>query len=224
MSGPAVRRAHPPVQVTVRLPQAPEGLQGSLQAFFSEVDHAAVMRPQQVEADRAGIEAAEQLLQRDEVITGFRHLLALERDHVEVHPVAGERQAGAVRLGKLSLMVREDQVKPTTVNVEFSSEVLHTHGRAFDVPARVAASPRAGPLHDVAILSFLPQGKIAWVALLGAHSHPGARFLVIGCTAGQPAVTMPAVHTEVDAALSFVSDATLTTLLDKLVFVGVMTI
>ncbi len=48
---------------------------------------------------------------------------------------------GAVALGALVLVVREDQVEAAAVDVELLAELAHRHGGALDVPARPAVAP-----------------------------------------------------------------------------------
>src|SRR5947208_12878882 len=85
-----------------------------------------------------------------------------------VQPDPGERAHSSERLAlrALVLMVREDVVDSTSVNVELRAEVLGTHRRTFDVPPREPATPRALP-HQLgpARLRRLPQREIARVLL-----------------------------------------------------------
>jgi hypothetical protein len=61
-----------------------------------------------------------------------------------VHPVARERAfaVGALRLRDLVLVVRKDEVLAAGVDVERRAQVRDGHGRALDVPAGTAFSPR----------------------------------------------------------------------------------
>ena len=53
--------------------------------------------------------------------------------------------AGAAALGDFVLVVREDEVHATGVQVEGIAEVFVAHGRAFQVPAGATLAPRRGP-------------------------------------------------------------------------------
>ena len=70
------------------------------------------------------------------------------------------------RLGDLALVVREDQIQPTTVDVKLIPQILASHRGALAVPAGKADSPGTLPLHDVLRGGFLPEGKVERVALL----------------------------------------------------------
>src|SRR5690606_17954078 len=111
-------------QHPVGVEKALEALGRGGEALLGEIRHAAVMRTQQVEAHRYGVESLEELVERDEVVLRLRHLLAAQRDHVPVRPDPCEGLSRSVRLGDLALMVREDQVEPAAVDVELVTQVL----------------------------------------------------------------------------------------------------
>src|SRR5438105_4089813 len=79
-----------------------------------------------------------------------------------MHPVAGEPVSGRVRLGLLVLVVREDQIYASAMNVERRAEILGGHRRALQVPARAALAPRGGP-EGLTGFCRLPQRKVAGV-------------------------------------------------------------
>ena len=109
----------------------------------------------------------EELLQGDEVIVTLTHLLTGDRDHVVMHPVMhGLMTEGSTTLRNLCLMVREDQIESTSVDIELLTEVLRTHRRALHMPARESFAPRTRPMHDMFGCSFLPQREIITVLLL----------------------------------------------------------
>ena len=63
-----------------------------------------------------------------------------------VHPELGHRFAVArFALGDLVLVMGENQIEPTAVDVERFAEDAPAHGRALDMPARSAGSPGAFP-------------------------------------------------------------------------------
>ena len=91
-------------------------------------------------------------------------------------------------------MVREHQIVAAPVDVERRAKQYVTHGRAFDMPARTTATPRAVPPGQI-IAGRFPQHKIHRVALVGSHFYAGAGDHVIDRTARQFAIALfPAVH------------------------------
>src|SRR5438132_10559403 len=71
--------------------------------------------------------------------------------------------------------MRKLQVESAAVDVECLAEVLHAHGRAFDVPAGPARSPRAVP-RRFAWFRSLPESEVAWIAFLAADLDASSRF------------------------------------------------
>ncbi len=69
------------------------------------------------------------------------------------------------------------------------------------MPARIALAPGTIPAQDVLRLGSFPQGEVLGMALVVAHVHARARFLVVQATVGKLAVLRPAIHVEVDVAL-----------------------
>ena len=82
-----------------------------------------------------------------------------------MHPEADERLAGqAFGLGDLSFVVREDEVAAPAMYGEGFTEVLHTHRRALDVPARPALAPGRRP-RRLAVFLRLPEDEVKRVPL-----------------------------------------------------------
>ena len=101
-----------------------------------------------------------------EVAQRLGHLLAINAKHSGVHPIIGERSVpGAGCLCGLVLMMREYQVRTTTVNVNWSAQVAMNHGAALTVPTWTTFSPRTWPAR-LTRLSGLPECKVKWVAFL----------------------------------------------------------
>src|SRR6478609_2986475 len=71
---------------------------------------------------------------------------------------------GGLALGDLVLVVGEDQVDATGMDVERRAEVGHAHRRAFDVPARPARPDRGLP-GWLAWFGCLPEREVADVVL-----------------------------------------------------------
>src|SRR5690606_32783120 len=107
-------------QTVVRRAEAAHGLGGALQRLPGEIELAAVMGGEEGVADRGGADATlQEILQGEQVPGRLRHLLAVELQELAVKPVADERLAGsALRLSDLVLMVREDEVDASAMDVE----------------------------------------------------------------------------------------------------------
>src|SRR5438132_8215578 len=94
-----------------------------------------------------------------------------------VQPDPCERTHASKRfaLSALILVVREDVVDSTSVNIEARSEVLGAHRCTFNVPSGEAAAPWALP-HQLRAAGFrgLPQREIARILLqrIGLCAHP----------------------------------------------------
>ena len=84
-----------------------------------------------------------ELLQGNEVVVRLTHLLAINRQHIVVHPVFHSGMSHrSLCLGNLTLVMREDQVHATTVDIKLLAQILPAHSRALTVPARETIAPR----------------------------------------------------------------------------------
>ena len=130
------------------------------------------------------------------------HLRAAHLEVRAMEPRPDERLAGRrLALGDLVLVMREDQVDATGVDIERRPEVGHAHRRAFDVPAGAAGPDRRLP-RRLAGLGPLPQGEVPDVVLavfVGLDPLPDPQPL--GVQAGQPAVGGPRRDPEEDRAV-----------------------
>ena len=72
---------------------------------------------------------------------------------------------GARCLRVLVLMMREYQIRATTVNVNWSTQVAMNHCAALTVPTWTTFSPRAWPARLTRLCS-LPECKVKWIAFL----------------------------------------------------------
>ena len=165
--------------------------------------------------------AGEELLECDEVAEAFTHLLSVDGNHVVVHPVMHHLIAlRGYCLRDLALVMREDQVHATAVNVEVVAEILASHGRALAVPAGISLAPGTGPMHDVLRCRLFPQGEIVLMLLLPHSVELSAVVLDVGeITSGEDAIVVFLVvflHVEVDRAIAFVGEAIVHDLFDKL--------
>ncbi len=80
---------------------------------------------------------AAQLGDEDQVSPTLRHLFAVETDHAGMHIVTRESAITRCRFGmcRRELVVREDQIAATALDVEAGADAVECNRRAFDVPA-----------------------------------------------------------------------------------------
>src|SRR5204862_1707211 len=102
------------------------------------------------------------------------HLLAGQRHPAVVQPITGETVASSFGLGPLVLVVREDQVQPTAVDVELRAEVGGGHRRALQVPAGAPSAPWRRP-GRLAGSGALPHGEVPRTAFAGSGGCALAR-------------------------------------------------
>ena len=74
------------------------------------------------------------------------------------------------------------------MDVETFAEMRLAHRRAFDMPARPAAAPRAVPAGHIRSRR-LPQHKIGGIVLVGRHLDARAGDHLVAAAAGEPPVT-----------------------------------
>jgi hypothetical protein len=104
----------------------------------------------------------------------FDILVPFETDHPHVEPVTTEGLARhRLRLGRLALVVGEDEVAPSSVEIDGVTQLAHGQGRAFDVPAGPARTPAGLPGRFVGGRR-LPQHEVERVALVGIVGLPTA--------------------------------------------------
>jgi hypothetical protein len=140
----------------------------------------------------------DELVEGVEVALALGHLLALDHQVGAMEPVRGEalHAGGALGLGDLVLVVREAEVDAAAVQVEGGAEVRERHGRALDVPAGTALTPRGRPeVGAILRLAGLPErevgGGLAFV-LIGVISLAGG-VLGLGLELGEIDVVQFAV-------------------------------
>ena len=220
---------HQGLETAIALEHLAQGLLGAYQGVVAEVDGGAVVGLQDEETDdhrgewlaEQRVVAREEVLQGDEVVVALAHLLAGDGDHVVVHPgVHGGVPLGGDTLCNLALVVREDEVEASAVDVELVAEVLAAHGRALEVPAGEAVGPGGGPAHDVLGCGLLPQGEVQGAALLVLSVEcAGGGEQVVDVAAREDAVAVVGVifaHVEVDGAVGDVGIAGVENPLDVL--------
>ena len=133
----AAARRSPPLETVLRL----------LENGVRPVPRPTVALGEQRQADGGRIVTFfEKLMDEDEVAERLRHLLAAEAHHPHVHPMADEHRSGrSLRLGRLALVVREDEIGAAAVQVDGRAELAHGKRRALDVPTRAARAPERLP-------------------------------------------------------------------------------
>ena len=132
-------------------------------------------------------------MQEADVAHRLGHLLLVQLDHPVVHPDL--RQLGAMRgpgLGRLVLVMGEDQVRPAAVDVEAHAQQLLGHRGALDVPARPAAAPGGLPGRVLPLLGRLPQREVERITLALRSLQPLP--LVVRARVSAPAVRGGAVR------------------------------
>ena len=129
------------------------------------------MRADEQHHQRVAPDVVEHLVQRHDVADALGHLLLAELEHAVVHPDLRELAAARhARLGRLVLVVGEDEVVAAAVDLKSDPEPLLGHRRALDVPARPAAAPGREPDRVLAVLVRLPQREVERV-LLQRRAH-----------------------------------------------------
>ena len=157
----------------------------------------------------------QKLVHGEEVAERLAHLLARDVQEAVVHPVLRHDGVaeGAAALRDLVLVVREDEVEAAGMDVEGLAQVLGAHRRAFDVPARPAAAPRARPARLI-VGRGLPQHEVGGVLLVGRHLDPRAGDQLVARAPRQAAVVAHARHAEQDMALGGIGMAVVDQALD----------
>ncbi|OPZ34522.1 MAG: hypothetical protein BWY96_03108 [Spirochaetes bacterium ADurb.BinA120] len=150
----------------------------------------------------------EQVAEGVEVAERLGHLRALHQQMLHVHPAPDEGLAvGGLALGDLVLVVREDEVHASRVDVYGPSEYTPHHGRALNVPAGAAPAEGGLPVR-LALFGRLPERKIAGVVLGVLVGVVAQTALHLACVqAREPAVRFEFRYAEVKRAVLFVDDA-----------------
>src|SRR5438552_3529127 len=171
----AVRELRP---VPYALAEVVERLGGLSQRAEREVHPRPVMREQALIAEGERIDAElDHLVDGEGVLRRLRHLHAVGKEMLPVHPVADDRMAERpLGLRDLVLVVREDVVDTARVKIEALAEVLRAHRRTLDVPAREARAPWRVPHEGAPGLALLPEREVGGVALLRVDLDAHASF------------------------------------------------
>ena len=101
-----------------------------------------------------------------EVAQRLGHLAVVNVQEGIVHPVSCKRLViGCLGLCDLILVMREDQIFATGMNIYLLTQITLTHNRALDVPAGTALTPAGIPVR-LAFFLRLPQYEIQGIFLL----------------------------------------------------------
>src|SRR5690554_1966256 len=91
------------------------------------------------------------------VVIAFTHLLAINCNHIVMHPVSGRDFFIANgTLSDFTFMMRELKVHSASVNIKLSAQVFGSHGRTFYMPSWKTFAPGAFPAHDMFGWSSFP--------------------------------------------------------------------
>ena len=144
-----------------------------------------------------------------EVAQGFGHFFFVNGNETIVEPVVNEGMATSATFGlsDFVFMVRENKVTAATVEVEAFTQIFHAHGRAFNVPARTAFTPRAGPSRFTRFSSF-PQSKVHRIAFAVIYVNASASHHIFKVTTGKFAVMLEFFYAVIYVTFNFVSIAT----------------
>ena len=140
--------------------------------------------------------------QGQEVARGFSHLFFSQHEKLSVEPVLnpGRLACGGLALGDLIAVVYGDVVDTPTVDVELLSEVLHAHGAALNMPARIPPSPWRVPQHGLMLelRAGEPEYKIVGILLIGIDSDSGTCLQILPHLSGEFSEVGRFSHIEVD--------------------------
>ena len=150
-------------------------LLSGLQSLIREVDGATIVGREDEEAYRhwrvslveRRMITRKELLQSNEIAERFSHFLAVDGNHIIVHPVLHHLVAlRSHSLSNLTLVVREDEIHSSSVYIEVIAKVFTSHGRALAVPSGESVAPRARPPHDMLRHGLLPQSEVRLIVFL----------------------------------------------------------
>ncbi len=195
-----------------------QGLLGRVKTVEGEVELLAVGdRQQQVSNDDRIESALQQLPEREEIALGLGHLFSVDGQVFRMEPVAGKGLAGGgFGLGDLVLVVGEDIVDPTRVDIQGFAQETHGHRRAFEVPAGASAADLGLP-GGLVLLGPLPKHKVPGIVLLVfVRVHPGAGQVFVQSYPRELAIGREGRDSVVDRVAGTVGMAALVQRLDQL--------
>src|SRR5579875_1525718 len=127
------------------------------------------------------------------VLVADFHLTMADDQEFAMYPVAHRWFAGqAFALGDLVFVMWKGEIDSARVDIKLFAQVFHGHGRAFDMPAREADTPGAGPVHLSFWSTMFPQCEVFRRVLIGSDFHllppMPARAQVLNGVAGENAI------------------------------------
>ena len=124
------------------------------------------MATAEVHDQRVAAVLVQRLVQQEDVAHRLGHLRLMETNHAVVNPEARKRDAsGRPRLRRLVLVVGENEVRATSMDLEVEAQQPLCHRRALDVPPGTPSSPGGIPRRVLAGLVRLPQREVERVTL-----------------------------------------------------------
>ena len=154
----------------------------------------------------SGVGFLERIADCPEVAKRLAHLffgavITLDAQRARMHPDVGKGSVvGALALRNLVFVVREDQIRTTTVDVESLAQIVAAHGRAFDVPTRATLTPLRVPGRFARFCGF-PKHEVQRIALGLRHFDAGTCAHFIGLTPGELAIACKFAHGIVNVAV-----------------------
>ena len=156
------------------------------------------------EAQHHGIVLFQDIPNGGEIACGLAHLFVVDIEEGGVHPVMCEGlSVGRLGLGDLVLVMGEDQILPSRMNVDLIAQILFAHHRAFDVPARPSVAPGGFP-GGLAFLFGLPEHEIQGILLLifaGNQQGALAALQIVQIFMGELPVLRKAPGPEIDRSV-----------------------
>ena len=146
----------------------------------------------------------DKIAQGEEIAGTLRHLLAVHFKMRAMHPRIYELSScGSLSLSDFVFMMREKIVDSACMKIKRFAEILHRHGRAFNMPARAPAPPWGIPADGtVTFLPRLPKRKIADILfVIFVGRAPRARALVVKINMSKRPVTGEFADIEIDRAV-----------------------
>ena len=112
----------------------------------------------------------------------------------------------AFGLSNLVFMMRENQIAAAAMEVKGFAQILHAHGRAFNMPARTTGTPRALPCR-LARFSGFPQRKIHRITLAVINVYTCTSQHIFQITAGKLTIVFKFFYTVENVAINNIAVA-----------------
>ena len=118
----------------------------------------------------------------------------------------GMNASAAFGLGNLVFMMRENQIAAAAMEVKGFAQILHAHGRAFNMPAGTTGTPRALPSR-LARFSGFPQRKIHRIMLAVINVYTCTSHHILNITAGKLSIVFKFFYTVENIAVNNIAIA-----------------